>query len=376
MKNISKYIFTFLTIFVLSFSLSSVFASGDTPVFNQLKGDYKTLRGANYTKGENNWHDPIKAELGDVINWNVYLHNDIEGTTAYNVNVRVSLPGNESKVHELKANINSDDTNILSDTAKLFADQKLKLGYVSGSTELWDRNGHKVKDLPDGIVDGGINIGDIQGCWPYAVFVVFKTNTSITPKGHINIYKTVRNTSNDEEFLKSTTAKTQDTLEYQIIIENNSNHRIDFKIIDQLPEYVAYIQDSLIAKFNNNKITIYKKEQDLFDTYKPLHLESGKILTLTFKSSIRNSTPIGTIFINKVDLITPDDFMSAEATTTIVSSSVLGKIGEVLGASTLPVTGNPITVSLALAFAVTCVYYTIKERNSFELDLRTIRVLS
>ncbi|MFC1656664.1 hypothetical protein ACFL14_01705 [Patescibacteria group bacterium] len=375
MKNIYKYFLTFLTIFVISFGISSAFATGDTPIFNHLNGDYKTFRGANHTQGEKDWHNPVQAKLGDVINWNIYLHNGVEGTTAHNVKARVELPENQDTNHTLQVNIQSDDTNMFSDSAELIADQELKLNYVSGSTELWDRNGHKVKDLPDGIVDGGINIGDIQGCWPYAVFIVFKTNSSITPQGQVDIYKLVRNVEKNEEFSASTIAKTTDTLEYKIIIENNTNHRVDFKIIDHLPKYVSYIQDSLLAEFNNDELNIYETETELFDTYKQLHLEEGKILTLTFEADINSNTPIGTIFTNKVDLITPDDFMSAEATTTIISSPILGKVGEVLGASTLPVTGNPITVSLALAFAATCVFYTIKERNLLELDLRKVRAL-
>ncbi|MFH1749304.1 MAG: hypothetical protein ABH837_00165 [bacterium] len=376
MKNIYKYLLTFLSIFVVSFSISSAFATGDMPIFNYLNGDYKTLRGANLTQGEKNWHDPVNANLGDIINWNVYLHNGVEGTTAHNVKVQVELPQTETASHKLQANIQSDNTKIFTDSATLITSGDSKLNYISGSTELWDRNGHKVKDLPDGIVENtGINIGDIQGCWPYAVFIVFKTNTSITPKGYVDIYKSVRNIQKNEQFSSSTVAKTTDKLEYQIIIENNTNHRVDFKIIDHLPEFVNYIQDSLIAEFNNNHVNIYETQSELFDTYKQLHLEVGKVLRLTFSVDIKTSTPVGTIFTNTVDLITPDDFMNAKASTTVVSIPVLGKIGEVLGASTLPVTGNPITVSLALAFAATCVYYTIKERNLFELDLRKVRVL-
>jgi len=376
MKKTYKYILIFLTLFTVSFGLNSAFASNEMPKFNYLNGDYKTFRGANFSQGENNWHDPVNANLGDVINWNVYLHNGEEGTIAHNVFVKVEFPQNETKNHKLQAIIKSDETKAFTDSATLVANQELKLDYIQGSTELWNRNGHKVKDLPDGITKEGINIGDIQGCWPYAVFIVFKTDTSITPKGHVDIFKTVRNLDTDKGFFFFFTAKTQDMLEYQVIVENNTNHRVDFKLINQLPSYVTYVQNSLIAKFNNNQVIIYDPAEELFDTYKQLHLESGKTLILTFKTNIKNTTPIGTIFINKVNLITADDFVSAEATTTIVSTSVLGKVGEVLGASTLPVTGNPITVSLALAFAAICMYYAIKEKNLFELDFRKTRILN
>lgn len=376
MKNIFKYILIFCVIFITSLSLTTVMANSDMPKFNFLNGDYKTLRGANFTQGETDWHDPVSAKLGDTINWNVYLHNGVEGTTAHDVHVQVDMPSNQSSEHILKAEIDSDDTNVFSDTAKLISNEDLNLEYITGTTELWDRNGHKVKDLPDGITKDGINIGDIQGCWPYAVFVVFKTKTFVTPVGEVDIYKYVRNVEKNEEFTGGTLAKTTDKLEYQIVIENNSNIRVDFKIIDHLPEYVEYSQDSLIAEFNNHEITIYDQEEDLFDTYKQLHLEAGKTMRLTFQAMVKETTPIGTIFVNQVDLITADDFKSAQAKTTIISTPILGKVGEVLGASTLPVTGNPISVSLALAFAATCIYYSTREKQLFVQELQKVRFLN
>lgn len=377
MKNIYKYIAIFISVFLISFTISSVLATGDSPQFNYIEGDYKTLRGANLTQGETDWHDPVSAKVEDTVNWNVYIHNGVEGVTAHNVRVRVDLPQNQADSHTLDAQITSDDTEPLLDSASLNLDQPAKIDYITGSTELYNRDGQKVQDLPDGITESGINIGDIQGCWPYAVFVVFKTKISVTPEGTMDIYKTVRNLSQDESFSNSTTANTSDNLEYQILIENNTNHRVDFKLIDELPLFVSYIQDSLVAEFNNNVVTIYDPEEDLFNIYKDLHLEAGKTLKLTFQVDIHNTTAIGTIFRNTVTLITEDQTETAYATTTIIPGAILGvKIGEVLGAAALPVTGNPITVSLALAFAATSFYYAFREKYLFDLDLRRVRVLN
>jgi hypothetical protein len=65
-----------------------------------------------------------------------------------------------------------------SDTATLNLSSSQSLSYVAGSTELLDANGSKMNNLPDGILQGGISIGNVRVSVQEKRFVQFKVKVS------------------------------------------------------------------------------------------------------------------------------------------------------------------------------------------------------
>jgi uncharacterized repeat protein (TIGR01451 family) len=363
MNKIYQYISFFLLAFITIFTFNAAIAVGTSPSFNSRTGDYKTLRGANFSAGEKNWHDPVSAKTGDTVNWTVYIHNGVEGSRAEHVNVSIDLPGGKATSHSLSAVVSAENTQSIHDTANLSLEAPATLNYIKGSTELYNSKGEKVHSLPDGITSGGIDLGSINGCWQYAVFVVFKTKVDFVKEGQVSIAKHVRNVTKNQTFVSSNTARTQDTLEYRIVIQNDTNYATDFAIADTLPKQVSYLDSSLDTKVNDIQKMIFDDQIVWFTKFQDIHLKQDEVLEIHFQVSVNKGVSVGTVFTNTASLLFDDKVLEAHATTTVIPAPVLGvTTGEVLGATTLPVTGSPITVSLALAFLATAAYYAAKEK--------------
>lgn len=336
------------------------------PKFNYLKGDYKTIRGANFSDGEKDWHDPVEAKIGDVVSWNIYIHNAVEGTVAKNTKVSIELPQKQTKDLEIKATIAADNANEVVDKAFLNLKNSGVLKYLPKTTKLYDRDGKEIKELPDGITYGGITVGDIDGCWPYAVFIVFKTEVTILEDRFLTLDKKVRNLTNAEEFSDSNTASVGDTLEYQITIENPGAETYEFIIKDTLSPVFERRDDTLLLYIDGTTVDSIDLSAFFDNTGSSLYLNSGSEIRIIFKASISNRALIGSSFKNTVFLY-GDKTLTADVVTTIVPR------GSVLGAATLPVTGSPITLSLALAFVGTSIYYLIREEKLFKSALIAVR---
>ena len=69
-------------------------ADVSTPRFNYLNGDYEMLRGAFTT--DQNWRDPVEANIGDRVAVLFYYHNGVLNSTAKHTTLRVDLPVAES----------------------------------------------------------------------------------------------------------------------------------------------------------------------------------------------------------------------------------------------------------------------------------------
>ena len=108
-----------LTSLMIVFLISQVTTSGTFaygPRFNFIDSDYETLRLANPTAGQTNWDDPVTADYGDRISFNVFYHNGMEGTIARNTRIRVALPGAASTKLISTAYLSADNANLVTDT--------------------------------------------------------------------------------------------------------------------------------------------------------------------------------------------------------------------------------------------------------------------
>jgi len=300
-------------------------ASAANPKFNFMPGDYELLRGANSTAGEQNWHDPISGKVGDVISWNLYYHNGVEQTIAYNTKIQVILPENANNQLLLQGKLWADNADLVTDTGTVNLTSTGKIRYIPGSTT-WYKNGSKTpQSLPDGITESGVNLGDIQGCWPYAGFVVFQTEI-VSSIVSIELDKKVGNSTEDpytQNWYKENTAKANDILAYRLYIKNTGNDNIkNLKIRDILPEHTIYVSGSTKV-FTSETGSDGQKLPDGIVTssginlgdYEPGDINSGYIV---FQIKIANLTSSGTYTLTNTAEAWADNANKKQSTATTI----------------------------------------------------------
>ncbi len=300
-------------------------ASALNPKFNFLNGDYELLRGANSTAGEQDWHDPISGKIGDVISWNVYYHNGIEQTVAYNTTIQVGLPNTASTKLNLQGKLWADNADLVTDTSVVNLNTAGKIRYIPNST-IWYKDGSKTpQSLPDGITEAGVNLGDILGCWPYAGFVVFQTEI-VSSTVSIELDKKVGNSNEDphtHNWYKENTAEANQTLAYRLYIKNTGNDTIqNLKVRDILPEHVSYISGSTKAFTSqtgsggqNLPDGIVTSSGINLGTYEPGDVNSGYVV---FQVKIANLTNSGTYTLTNTAEAWADNVAKKQSTATTV----------------------------------------------------------
>lgn len=135
-------------------------------------GDIYRVR--NVTQG-GGFTDPAQTKPCDVVQFRVRVHNP--GPDPINsVNVKATLSNEVATSHSSMVTITSNtaNPNSVSDTAGVRVSEAVAIGYVSGSTELLDANGSVMNSLPDGILGGGVNIGNVGVSVDQKRFVQFK----------------------------------------------------------------------------------------------------------------------------------------------------------------------------------------------------------
>ncbi len=143
-------------------------------------GDIYRVR--NETKGTG-FSDPIGADACDTLQYKVRIHNPGPGVVE-NVNVSVDLPAGPSTTNVSSVTITADNAQpaSTSDTATVNLSSSQSIAYLSGSTQLLDANGNVINSLPDGIVGGGVNIGEVGISIAELEFVQFKAKVNCPEK--------------------------------------------------------------------------------------------------------------------------------------------------------------------------------------------------
>lgn len=124
--------------------------------------------------------NPASANACDELEYSAELHNP-DYATLNNVEVTVTLPSgagttNTSNLTTYAAN-GSPTTTTASATLNISSSQTVS--YENGTTQLLNSTGGVIANLPDGITQGGINIGNLPGST--TVFVNFKAKVSCPP---------------------------------------------------------------------------------------------------------------------------------------------------------------------------------------------------
>jgi len=229
-----------------------------TQAYNQ---DYFLIDAKNDTKGSS-FNNPVYADAGDVLTFSIYYHNGINGSTAYNTHLRVSLPDQAGT--QLVANgylwaDNADNAmpnNPISGSETINLSSEQGLQYIPGSAEWYPNQADSRYDAPaifpygqtsDEIVGNGINIGDVQGCWEYSGYVNFRVRvTSIIPVPQnpcLAIQKTLSNlTEGQTSFYDSIATQPKQRVAVKIDVASTGGApAINVITHDSLPDRLIYV---------------------------------------------------------------------------------------------------------------------------------------
>ncbi len=273
---------------LLSMAIFPTFsADATTPQFNFMDQDLEFLRGANTSRGETVWKDPVNGDAGDTIEVIAYYHNGHPDTTAENTTLKVNIPAETTnKSATVTASLGADNAVTITDTVinnninglsglTINLEDDATLAMVPGSVRWYPNRSLDALPLPlgqsgDEVVSvNGLNLGDICGCWPYAGRVVFavETNPIIIPEpdpAHVVLNKVVRNISDGQSvFVETVNADQNEIVEYQIEIKNTGGEaQAGVNLKDILPQKLDYVEGS--AQVTRNGVTIPVSANELF----------------------------------------------------------------------------------------------------------------
>lgn len=282
----------------------------NTPRFNFLQGDQEMLRVANESNPV--WSDPANAQPGDRVAFLVYYHNGILDSTAHNTKVRVDLPLTQSNQLEAKSWLWSDETNPITDTivdsqivglsgATINLPTQSRIDYEPNSTKLYANNSQTGVSLPDGIVsEGGVNIGNINGCWQYAGFVTFVGR--ISGPASLVMDKTVAHPG-DTVWHNEISANPGDDIAYHLGIRNDGGSTAsNVSVKDILPAYMSYETGTTYIYTKDHPEGI-KQADTLFDSGISLgNVTTGNdgIVYVTYRVKLSVDMPAGAFVLSNI----------------------------------------------------------------------------
>ncbi len=245
-KSVVALMLTMGMIFPLAMLGGSTMAAG-TPVFNNMANDYPTLMIANRTQDADNYGSTTGANVGDTVAMRVYIHNSVVDSTANNVTVTASMDSNYSSSHNISATVSADNASPVSGNVTATSGDNVQLKYVPGTTQrFWfDADGAMQSEvLSDGILNGGVNIGNVQGCWEYVQYVVFQAEVvgEEIQAPELSINKEVMNVTDGTSYADSVDAEDNDTVRFRITVGNENGSEAENVILtDSLPSELDYL---------------------------------------------------------------------------------------------------------------------------------------
>ena len=178
------FLITLLTVLT-----SFIFVLDDTQAsscvnFNTHSNDKKTLRLANATQGDTEWTDPISANPGDKIGFDVYYHNVYPGTTAYNTKIKIVFPTEKQNQIISTAHLWANNScNTVTDTGIINISSSSERLVFSDTACWYPNQGTVCQKIPVTKTSNSVevNIGNIRACWQYQGHVVFEATLTDTP---------------------------------------------------------------------------------------------------------------------------------------------------------------------------------------------------
>jgi len=130
------------------------------------------------------WGTSTSADPGQTLTFLVHIHNTVYNTTANNVNVQVVLPTGPVTSYTSRVLESADNASSIAGTTSFTVSSPSTIDYIPGSTVLYDHNDKVIGTLPDTITTSGVTVGNIQGCYNYEEWIMFKAkvNSPVYPK--------------------------------------------------------------------------------------------------------------------------------------------------------------------------------------------------
>ncbi len=274
----AKCLVAIIAVLSLFFGQAILTSAADAPQFNiftpythtqQAGHDYFLLDAKNETKGTD-WNFPVSADAGDILVFYLYYHNGVNNSVAKNTTLKVSLPGNESTTHTVTGYLWADNAlnatpgSPLTQSVQVNLSSSEKLEVLPGSIQ-WFPNQTDWRTEPavpfpggqsaDQLFAGGINIGDVEGCWEFSGAIVFKVKVSAIQRiGNLTIEKKMRNLTQNSGWNETVTAAPREQLAARIEITNTGNglaQNVVFR--DNLPDRLIIVPNTL--KLDGNPIS-------------------------------------------------------------------------------------------------------------------------
>ena len=274
---------------------SGVLASAAGPEFNKFPItytqpssvdflDYPLLDarpvGGQYSTSQSDHNDGVTVNPGEEIEFSVYYHNgvpDDPANTAVSTVIKAfSNPalGQTVNDHWVSATIEASNAAIVSsdDPARggsmqihIAGSIPQSMSLVTGSVKQFKNWGSRdpangspdissTVILPNSIFTGGVNIGNVQGCWPFFGFVSFRLKVSNTqPTRGLEITKSVLNvTNNQSNYSSSADARENDFVRFKVdVTATGAAAQTGVIVSDTLPSRLTFASgDNLEAGIN------------------------------------------------------------------------------------------------------------------------------
>jgi hypothetical protein len=191
-KITTKLFLNSIVLSVLTLSLSLFAAVGGVfatnPQFNIMSNDKETLRVGNWTTngGTTNWSDPISANPGDRVAFDVYYHNGVSGTTATNTRMKITYSTSASSPISVTGALWADNAAQVSDSGTINIGSAQTLTFENIAKWYPNQQVASATDMTVTRVGNSVevNIGNVAGGWPTQGHVVFYANISNTSTNH------------------------------------------------------------------------------------------------------------------------------------------------------------------------------------------------
>lgn len=273
----------------------------NTPRFNQMAGDEEFLRGRNVTQNQTSFTDPVSANDGDVVEVKLWYHNNASnengdpGTAAQNVRVKVQLPAGEATSHIVRGSIEADNAPRVTDTVvdgtrvgqeNLTVNTPLPttMQFIPGSVR-WHPDGSTTPVvLPGGqtgdeIIAGGVNLGDILGCWQFVGAITFQVRLEGAGAPSLVREKSAFNETQNRNAIE-VPAKAGDRITYTLKTRNvGTRPQEQYVVTDDIRDILQYA--NLVSQSDNGRL------ENGFIIYPAADIPVGQELRRTFTVQIK-----------------------------------------------------------------------------------------
>lgn len=258
---------TLITLVAVALPLAGIVQAQSNDVL--LEGNTQSL---NVTAGETEYSDSTDAKVDEVVQVQVWLHNQLmpEAENAENTRVAIDVPNDQGETQVVTGTISADNANtVVDDTTLNLSLERARVEYMEGTAKYRYNAGaaegrtecetgmdypaddcYETIEISDDIAlsDDGVNLddyrgGSLKGCNAHHETVTIQVRVVADV---VSVNKFVRHAGEgSDDWTTSTEADPGDVLEYMIRFKNEGNSRLeDVVVADNLPKYHKYIDGS------------------------------------------------------------------------------------------------------------------------------------